>query len=401
MTADALVLKRKMRLQALVMLGAALVMAILGLVFVALGGAPDKRFLRVGEKVPGVAVPDEFEMTVFAKDLAAPRYIAFNPETNVLFVADRGAGTIVALPDSDGDNIADEHIEILDGVAIPTGLAFHDSWLYYAENNQISRVRLDENYKILEQEVVVRGLPAGRNQNEEISNMHALLIHNDEIYVTVEASCAACEETDSRRAAVLVYNLDGTNERIFARGLYYPTALAINPFNEQLWVTVQGRPEMEANIPESLYVVQNGDDGGWPACHAGSIPDPKLGNENACDTILQPLITLDPQGNITGLAFYTNPDAPEKYQGDLLVAMHGGVTHQGKQVGLNLLHLDIDPSTGELVSDAFDYFAEGFWLSEEPGDLRGRPWSIIMASDGNMYVSDDDAGAIYQIRLKN
>ncbi len=398
---DAVVLKKRMRLQALVMMAAATFMGVMGILFVLAGGVPDKRFLRVGEKVPGVEVPDDFELTVFAKDLSAPRYLTVNPATNVLFVADRGAGRIVALPDDDGNHVADKTITIVEGLAIPTGLAFHDGWLYYAEANQVSRVRLDENYTVLEKTVVIDDLPAARNEQEEISNIHALLIHENEIYVTVEANCAACELTDSRRAAVLVYNLDGSNERIFARGLYYPMALAVNPINEQVWVAVQGRPELEENVPESIYAIRNGDDGGWPACHAGTLIDPKMGSEGACENVLQPLTKLDPQGNITGLAFYTAPNAPEKYQGDVLVAMHGGVTHQGKQVGLNLLRLDIDPITGELVNDDFEYFAEGFWLSEEPGDLRGRPWGLVMAGDGMVYVSDDDAGAIYQLRLKN
>lgn len=392
-------LKRRMRLQAYFLGVLAVISAVLGIVFVALGGLPDKRFLRTGEKVPGVAVPDDFEITVFAMDLSAPRYMAVQPETNVLFVSDRGAGRVVALPDEDGDHVADKKITVLDGLAVPTGLAFHNGWLYLAEASQVSRVRLDEKYEVVEKQIIIDDLPAGRNQDEEISNMYALLIHDNELYVTVEASCAGCDETDSRRAAVLVYALDGSNERTFASGLYYPTALAVNPVNQQIWVAVQGRPGFSQDVPESLYAVQNGDFAGWPACHAGILADPNFAG--GCESVLQPLVTLDPQGNISGLAFYANPDAPEKYQGDVFVTLHGGVNKAGKQVGLGLLRLDVDPATGELVSDDFEYFGEGWWLSEEPGDLRGRPWGVIMSDDGNLYVSDDDAGAIYQIRLKN
>lgn len=392
-------LKRRMRRQAYVLGVLAVISALFGIAFVALGGLPDKRFLRLGEKVPGVAVPEDFEITVFAMELTAPRYMAVQPETNVLFVSDRGTGRLIALPDENGDHKADEKITILEGLAIPTGLAFHQGWLYLAESNQVTRLRLDEKYSVLEKEVVVDDLPAGKNQDEEVSNMHALLIYENELYVTVEASCAGCEETDSRRASVVVYDLDGSNERIFASGLYYPMALVVNPVNQQLWVAVQGRPAFSQDVPESIYAIQNADFGGWPACHAGTLVDDQF--EGGCEGVLQPLVTLDPQGNISGLAFYTNPEAPEKYQGDVFAAFHGGVNKAGKQVGLGLLRLDVDPATGELVSDNFEYFVEGWWLSEEPGDLRGRPWAVVMSGDGNLYVSDDDAGAVYQIQLKN
>ncbi|MFQ5409573.1 MAG: hypothetical protein ACE5FI_14280, partial [Anaerolineales bacterium] len=54
----------------------------------------------------GLQLPPGFTATVFASGLDGPRFIAFGPD-GVLHVADRGNNRIVALPDMDGDGIAD------------------------------------------------------------------------------------------------------------------------------------------------------------------------------------------------------------------------------------------------------------------------------------------------------
>ncbi len=53
-----------------------------------------------------VQVPPDFTIEVFAEGLDGPRFIAFGPD-ETLYVAERGAGRIVALPDADGDGRTD------------------------------------------------------------------------------------------------------------------------------------------------------------------------------------------------------------------------------------------------------------------------------------------------------
>ena len=58
-----------------------------------------------------LAVPDGYEVSVFAEGLASPRFMDVSAD-GVLFVAERGADRVVALPDRDGDGRADETIEV-------------------------------------------------------------------------------------------------------------------------------------------------------------------------------------------------------------------------------------------------------------------------------------------------
>lgn len=388
-----------MRRQAYGLLVIVLIGGVLGAYLVGAGAIPTQFNLVPGEGVPEVRTPDGFELTVFVEDLAAPRFMTYHPTTETLLVSERGAGRIIGLRDADNDQIADEIIEVVDGLVAPTGIDFVDGWLYIAEASDVRRVQLDDDMNVITNEVIIEGLPAGRSESElpDNSNTHALVVHNDEIYISVGAICAACRPSDSRRAAVLVYNVDGSNERVFARGLYYAQGLAIEPITGAVLAANQGRPQLDEDVPETLYILQNGDDVGWPRCHAGTIIDPDEGSDGACDDVAQPVARFAAQANVTDITFFNHPDAPADYQGDLLVALHGGVQSNELQVGMEILRLDFE--NGQPVTDELESFISGWRLSDEPGDWLGRPMGLLMAPDGSLYITDDGAGVVYQVRF--
>jgi glucose/arabinose dehydrogenase len=130
---------------------------------------------------------------------------------------------------------------------------------------------------------------------------------------------------------------------------------------------------------------------------------PEIDDPDACADVIQPLRTLVPQSNITGIAFYNNEDAPSEYQGNLLAVLHGGVREDGTQDGFVILRMEIDPESGDLLTTEGipEALVAGFRVSEEPGDYLGRPYDIEMMADGTLFVSDDAASAIYQLRTLN
>jgi|GEM_PF-6008409 len=397
MASQSLLQQKSIRIQLAVITIAVLLSALAGAYMIAEGILPDQYDFSLGQTPNEYDLPDGFEITVFTNSLAAPRFMVAHPEQDVLFVTERGGERILALSDTNDDRIAETEV-VVDNLSAPSGIDFHDGWLYIAQDDRITRVQLTENLTIVDREDIVTGLPTERNTNEVDSNQRALLVHNDEVYVTVGASCAACEETDSLRATVMVYNLDGSNERVFARGVYTALGLAVNPLTDEIWITVQGRPLLEGDAPEAIYTLENSDDLGWPRCHAGTMPDPEFGSEVDCEQAKQPLLQLVPQSNVTNLIFYTPDDTEHPFYGDALVVLHGGVNESERQVGMGVLSIDIDPETGELLSTEELPFMNGFWLSEEPGDFVGRPYGITQAPDGTIFISDDSVGAIYEIR---
>lgn len=389
--------QQKMRRQAYGLLLIALIMSGFGVYLVAAGALPTQYNLVLGEPVPAIVAP--YEITVFQLNLAAPRFMVGHPEQPVLFVSERGAGRVLALRDEDGDLQADSPQIIAENLAAPTGLAFYDDWLYIAQANEVLRIRLDADLQELERETIIADLPVGKNSNEVESNQHALLIHEAELYISIGANCAACQQNDSRNATVMVYALDGSNERVFARGLYQVLGLAVNPITREIWATNQGRPLLDEPAAETLYILQNADHAGFPECINGEQLAPEFDAPNACENVLQPLRKLEPQANITNLMFLNGTAIPEAYQGDLLFALHGGVIDDGQdgvQSQIGIFRWEID-GAGNLTGD-YAPFVEGFWLSEEPGDYLGRTFGLAMLVDGRVFISDDASGAIYQLR---
>ncbi|HEY4032394.1 MAG TPA: PQQ-dependent sugar dehydrogenase, partial [Ktedonobacteraceae bacterium] len=143
------------------------------------------------------------------------------------------------------------------------------------------------------------------------------------LYVSIGSTCNVCIETNPQRATVWVYRLDGSNGHLYAKGLRNAVGMAINPLNNQMWVTDNGRDLLGDNIPpETVYALQAGGDYGWPRCHAGNIIDPTFGHPGDCNGIVQPLVKMQAHSAPLGLAFNEAKQFPPRYHG-LFVAFHG------------------------------------------------------------------------------
>jgi glucose/arabinose dehydrogenase len=208
------------------------------------------------------------------------------------------------------------------------------------------------------------------------------------MYVSVGSSCNACLETDERRAAIMKCALDGTNCRLYAKGLRNAVGFVFH--QNQMYATDNGRDLLGNDIPpEEVNVVQEGRDYGWPLCFGSRIHDAnfdrKLYARNPCENTAPPLVQMQAHSAPLGLSFYTGGGFPEEYRGDLFVAFHGS-WNRDEPTGYKIARIDF-PSLA--VSD----FASG-WL--QLALVAGRPVDIIEVN-GSLYVSDDSAGKIYRI----
>ena len=89
-----------------------------------------------------LVVPDGYEVSVFAEGLASPRFMDVSAD-GVLFVAERGADRVVALPDRDADGRADEAIEVGRGYESAHSVAFEpDGSLLVAGETRLFRLGL-------------------------------------------------------------------------------------------------------------------------------------------------------------------------------------------------------------------------------------------------------------------
>lgn len=340
-------------------------------------------------------LPPGFEANVFARDLSSPRFIAFGPDGH-LYVAERGAGRIIRLEDRDGDGAADSQTTMADEIPQPHSLVYHEGAWYVGVPNGVIRLADVDGDGVAEiRETIVDDIPpAGQHTTRTV-----MFLPDGRMVLSVGSSCNTCEETDPRRAAVLVYDsADGVGARyggqqIFASGLRNAVGLAVHPETGALWATNNGSDGLgERRPPDDVYIVQEGQDYGWPRCHSGEIVDPDFGGGGACDGVPQPLVQLEAHSAPLGLVFYTGSSFPDEYRGDLFIALHGSWNRRNPS-GYNVARVPL--SDGESAGPVED-FAVG-WLNENKDAALGRPVGLAVSPAGDLYVSDDKGGYIYRI----
>ncbi len=92
------------------------------------------------------------------------------------------------------------------------------------------------------QEIIISGIP------KEGHFTRTVLFSPDDrfLFLSVGSSCNVCEEKDPRRATILRYNLDGSGEEIFAKGLRNAVGITFRPGTQELWATNNGRDRQSA-----------------------------------------------------------------------------------------------------------------------------------------------------------
>ncbi len=335
-----------------------------------------------------ISLPPGFGISVFSQGLSDPRMMALGPDGE-LYVAERGAGRIVRLPDRDGDGVADSVEVAASGLRAPSSIAFYAGGsLYVGETTRILHLSDPDGDGVFqEQETVVGGLPSGGHSTRTV-----LFSPDGEVlYVSIGSSCNVCVESDERRAAIMRYNPDGSGGEVYARGLRNAVGITFRPGTDELWATNNGRDWLGDDLPpETVYLVRQGDDAGWPRCHAGRIVDPEFGEPGDCEGVIEPAVEMQAHSAPLGLTFYTGQQFPEEYRGDLFVAFHGS-WNRSVPTGYKVVRIPMEGGEPGAVRD----FAVG-WLRED-GSHWGRPVDMLTGPDGSLFVSDDGGGVIYRI----
>lgn len=346
-----------------------------------------------------IALPEGFAISVFADDLGGSPIAYPGPNPGPRMLLQRGdtvyatipnQGRVVALPDLDRDGRADRAVDFIEGLNRPHGIDHADGWFYIAEETRVVRVRDADGDLAADPgslQVLVDGLPSGGHFTRTVK------VRNSSLYLSVGSSCNVCVEDNPWRAAIHRCNVDGTNCTPYATGLRNAVGFVFHPETGEMLATENGRDLLGDDLPpDEINLIEEGKNYGWPICYGRNIHDTDFDKNvyirNPCMEPFEApsLIDLPAHSAPLGLAFYYGDSFPQEYRGDLFVAFHGSWNRK-QPTGYKIVSIDMSDFT---VKD----FATG-WL--QGANVLGRPVDIIVADDGALLVSDDNAGKIYRV----
>jgi len=311
---------------------------------------------------------------------------------------DASPNKIVLLRDADGDGTAETVKTLREGLASPSGMAWHDGKLYVAVHDAL----LEFDYALGADRVAgePRKLmdlpPAGQHWMRNI----LLDAEGMKIYVAVGSASNIGEagmEREEGRAAIWEYDLATRRQRMFASGLRNPNGLAFNPFSGELWTTVNERDMLGSDlVPDYLTNVPVGAQYGWPWIYWKDVVDTRVKAPMPAyltEYSRRPEYALGPHVAALGLVFTTGGHRMgERFGRGAFVAEHGSWNRKPPS-GYEVVYVTFDERgnpQGKPVS-----VLSGFLTPD--GKTHGRPTWLAWANDGALLVSDDTAGIIWRI----
>ncbi|MBB5896917.1 PQQ-dependent sugar dehydrogenase [Kutzneria kofuensis] len=393
-----------------------------------MGGAPL-------DEARQVLVPSGWTMAVFAR-VPSARLAAWAPG-GTLLVSVPANGTVVRLVPN-GQGQATESV-LLKGLNQPHGLAFVGSTLYVAQSDRVDSYSYASGSATDPRPVVV-GLPDARSPELGGKYAHALksvaVGLDGSVYVSVGSTGNISAEdlkATPPRASILRVPPGGGSPTPFAVGVRNGTGLAIAP-DGAVWTAVNNRdniqypfdrpygdasgssrgqviPDYVRDHPvEPLAKLTQGRNLGWPYCNpdADTNPGVKGSSQNPSNAPFTLDVETNPDGHLLdcstlprveqtlgghsaplGLSF-VDGGLPGGYAHGALVGVHGSWNASPPRAP----EVSFFPwANGNLGPQ--QTLVGGFQASD--GSRWGRPVAAVIGPDHAVYITDDEAGAVYRL----
>jgi glucose/arabinose dehydrogenase len=310
---------------------------------------------------------------------------------------------------------------LISGMDQPQGLAFAGSTLYVAESNRIDAFEYaDETTS--PPRFVATGLPDSRSPDLGGAYAHALksvVVGPDgAVYFSIGSTgnvSAGDRTANPPRATVMRIPRGGGPAQPFATGVRNGTGLAIAP-DGSVWTAVNNRDNVAVpdagpsygrvvgdyvgdHPPESIAKLTPGRELGWPYCNPDGGPAnlPLIrdvqtnadGSKLDCAALPPIEQSMAAHSAPLGLSFVDGA-LPEPYAHGALVGVHGSWNRQPPRAPEVSFYPWKNGSLGNQQT-----LVGGFQAAD--GTRWGRPVAAVVGPDGAVYITDDEADAIYRL----
>jgi glucose/arabinose dehydrogenase len=361
-----------------------------------------RRLTRV-ENWPTIAVPPPnfqpklpsgFTATVFARGFDQPRWLAVAPNGD-LFVADSAVGEIIVLRATWGYLAGPAREVFADHLNLPFGIAFHDSYVYVANTNEVVRIPYDpQTSRRLGEAEHILDLP-GLGYNQHWTRSLAFSRDGKHLFVSIGSRTNNRVESDPRRASILISDPDGKDAHVYAAGLRNAVGIASNPDSGSLWAAVNERDDIDDETPPDYFThVVEGGFYGWPYAYAGQQVDRGVASRpDMVAKAIKPDVSLDAHAVPLQFAFYEQRQFPPVYQRGAFIAEHGSWNRRTR-TGYQVVFVPF--KNGSPSGPPQPFFA-GFVPDANGKEVYGRMVGVAVSEDGSLFVSDDAAKVIWKV----
>lgn len=342
-------------------------------------------------------VPAGFQVQEYASRFSfrRPRFMLLGPSQEILISDSADEGAVYVLQDTDGDGVADHRRLLVEGMYRPYGIAFWNDYVYVAGTVEVKR------WKYNRSSMRVEGAGETIVSWPEFRRGHwtrSILFSRDgsKMLVSIGSESNVDAGEDPRRAAINVYNPDGSGHEIYASGLRNVIGLDFYPGTDELWAAVQERDALGDDlVPDYFTSVRSGDFFGWPYAYIGPREDPRRAGENPelVARTRYPDVLLPSHCAVLDIEFYSGEMFPEEYRGGAFLAYHGS-WNRSERVGYSVTFVPF--RNGRPAAGPRD-FLTGWMLGPDQKEVWGRPVGILQLPDGSLLVSDDGGSRIWRI----
>lgn len=373
---------------------------------------PHKITLKNG-KTFNLNLPENYEIIPAAEGLKRVRFFAKSPDgrifvTDMFNLTDNEKGAVYILDNFDASTGKfGKVIPYMTNLKNPNSVQFYtdskgQDWFYLAETDKLTRRKFTKGEtKPSGKEEILASFP-DYGLSYKYGGWHLTrtiaFAPNGKLYVSVGSSCNACEEKEKERAAVLEMNVDGSNQRIYAKGLR--NAVGLKWVANSLFATNQGSDHLGDDKPdETFYALRKNADYGWASCYQsnGKIffdttppnelkkPTNRLKN---CAKVPRSYAYFPAHSSALGFDYFDATTNDNFIKNSFLVSLHGA-TDKSIEHGYKIVIV----RKGEKLKD----FINGFL---ENGTVHGRPCDIMRLDENSFLFTDDHNGIVYLVRRK-
>lgn len=354
----------------------------IGLLAATLSASPSVTVPKV-DITAQITVREGFEIRAYLPEgLFRPTSIAFDSRDR-LYVANRD-GVVNIVEDTNGDGVGDKVKAFLvkDGLALGLAISADDKIVYVAGGGEVLMIQdtnLDGDPD--DESVIIEGLPTF--VYDAHSNNGLGIGPDGKLYLTLGSTSDHGPEEHPLAGSILVSELDGSELRVYARGLRNPYDLTFNS-SGQLFATDNGPDFQDQRLnwspPDEINLVEAGKNYGYPDFFG--FP-PRWSNSSG------PIAIFPSHSVPTGTLVYQGTQFPSEFQDKVFVTLFGPLVNPqfATVVEAKVVVVTIEEASPGVTRGVVEDFASGFVA----------PIDVAVDSQGRLYIADYGGHQVYQV----